>query len=114
MKPFHGCLLGLAVVFTVVGVYFYARNDDLTELAYAKTLQMLRREVASKPPAGYTRHRVEFLFDRVIKKLQTGTLNRNEARELNTRLSRMLVDSKVDSLEISALLTNLERLTMRN
>lgn len=114
MKPIQGGLLGLAVVLTVVGVFFYARNDDLPELAYKKILQMLKGEIASKPPPGYTRHRVEFLFDRVIKKLPTGKLHRNEAQELNTRLSRMLDDSKIDSLEINDLLTELERLTMRN
>ena len=106
--------MGLAVLFTIVGVYFYARNDDLPGLAYKRILQMLKGEVASKPPPGYTHYRVEFLFDQVIKKLSMRKLSGSEARELNTRLSRMLEDSKIDSLEISDLLTNLERLAMRN
>ncbi|MCG8606542.1 hypothetical protein MJD09_16360 [bacterium] len=114
MRLFHGVLTLVALGVVVSTVYFYARHRDNPGLPYQESLRMLKDEAVANPPAGYSREGIERLFRRTLRMFSSDSLNPTQLRKLDSQITGILQDNRLDSLEIKDLLHTLEHLNKEN
>jgi len=75
-----------------------------------KSLKMTRLKVEKVLPADYPQNKIMNEFDIAIEKAKAGKINRKELNVFLIQMPAKLVDDKLDSMEVKALMQQLNKI----
>ncbi len=110
MKKSSWLVTSVGALTIVTVAYFLLKPEPVSHIVHPKSIDLLKKAVTTQLPENYTKGQAEKLFVSVLKKLQSGEVDREKLRAFKANMMKSLQDNHLDSLEISMLLRNLQDL----